>query len=279
MKILAAFLFVTTCLLPSASYAVDTPRYVIKVDTQAPSIIFARGYISDGHDRDLIHYIESTQGRTVFSAYIATVAEPPDLNPLFEAMAEANPDQTMYLYRIRPTDNFYSLEMSLIFARDALPEGDARRRLNDYWLATREWAPYTWLASAAITANQISGAYPFRMENGVLRFGRYIPNPNYYYALPELSNRIIPARNETVENVVVAENQHGLGFIPGAIVPDGCNAQPRRLRASASTSCLPLLNLPINELRLKTVAKIVTAGLLTGVSSGQLWSVLGHDEL
>ncbi|UYH51958.1 hypothetical protein N5W20_03635 [Candidatus Kirkpatrickella diaphorinae] len=279
MKFSSAFLFVTTGHFPSASHAINTPSYVIKVVTQEPTNIFAHGFITLGHDRDLVRFITSTLRQRSASAYLATTEEPPDLSPVFGDMARSHPDQTLYLYRIRPTDNFYNLEMFLIFARDALPDGAARRRLHDYWLATREWSPVTWLATAAITGDHIAGAYPFRMENGALRLGRYIPNPNYFYAIPKVSDRIIPVRNATVENAVVAENQHGLGFIPAAIVPDGCNAQPRRLCAATTTSCLPLKYLSVRTLRSKTVAKMIATGIIASTGSGQLLPGSGHDEL
>ncbi|WP_418115544.1 hypothetical protein [Sorlinia euscelidii] len=261
------------------SYAINPPRWVYKVDLQDPTHKFSEGWVRQGNDRDLLRYLTWTSVRDESTYYISSNEFLYDVEPVAEDIARNHPDRTVYIYQIRPTDNFQNLEESVRFARDVLPPGEAREELHQAWLATRYWAHGSWPAGAAISGAQIFGATPYNWVNGRLRIGRFIPNPDYLYALPEVSNGPMPVRNATVEEAVIAEDPHGIGFIPGAIVPDGCNAQPRRLGATPSTSCLPLKRVSLNTLYSKTIAKMIAADILMGTTSGQLWREPGHDEL
>lgn len=279
MKFLIASLFIASSFITSVSYAINPPEWVYKVDMGDPRQKFSEGWVTKGIDRDLIRYLtwNSVQDESTF--YICSNEFMYDVEPVVEEIARNHPDQIVYVYRIRPTNNFHNLEESVRFARDALPPGEAREALHQAWLATRHWAHGSWPATEAIPGAQISGATPYNWVNGRLRRGGFISNPGYLYALPEVSNGPMPVRNATVEEAVIAEDPHGVGVIPGAIVPDGCNAQPRRLSATPSTSCLPLKRVSLSKLYSKTIARMIAAGILTGSSSGQLWSVPGHDEL
>lgn len=279
MKLLTAALLIATTLSAPMSFAQHPPDRVFKVSVQPPETVFNTGFISSGHDRDLIRYVSGASTSDSSTVYISTVEWMFDVSAICRGIARRHPAQPVYVYHIRPSDNFFEVEQSLALARDALPSGDAREELNDLWLATRHWTRGSWAASAAIAGDQIFGAQRYYWNDGHLSFGPLIVNSNYYYDQPDVSHRPMPVRNATVEEAVVAEDPHGAGFIPGAIVPDGCNAQPRRLSATPSTSCLPLKRVSLSSLYSKTIAKMIAADILTGSSSGQLWSVPGHDEL
>ncbi|UYH51959.1 hypothetical protein N5W20_03640 [Candidatus Kirkpatrickella diaphorinae] len=279
MKFLVASLFVASSFFTSVSYAITPPDWVYKVAMGDPIQKFSEGWVTMGIDRDLMRYLTWSSVRDESTYYICSNEFLDDLEPVIEEIARNHPDQIVYVYQIRPTDNFHNLEESVRFARDALPPGEAREALHQAWLATRHWAHGSWPATAAISGAQIFGATPYNWVDGRLRQGRFISNPGYLYALPEASNGPMPVRNATVEEAVVAEDPHGVGFIPGAIVPDGCNAQPRCLSATPSTSCLPLKSVPLHTLHSRMIAKMIAAGILTGTRSAQLWTVPGHDEL
>ncbi|UYH51960.1 hypothetical protein N5W20_03645 [Candidatus Kirkpatrickella diaphorinae] len=244
-----------------------------------PAQIFSRGWVSSGHDRDLLRFLTSGPTEDQTSNYVTTAQYLYEVEPIVENIARNYPDLTVYLYLIRPTNNFFNLEESLRIAADALPLGEARQALRQAWRATCHWTTGLWPARGEISGAQIFGAAPYHWVNGELRRQTFIYNPDFLYALPESSRYPMPVRNATVEEAVVAEDPHGVGFIPGAIVPDGCNAQPRRLGATPSTSCLPLKRVPLSTLHSRMIAKMIVTGILTGTSSGQLWSVPGHDEL
>ncbi|MEE8659046.1 hypothetical protein CGLAMM_08190 [Acetobacteraceae bacterium EV16G] len=279
MKVLAASLFFTSSFFTTVCYAVNPPDWVYRTSMSEPAQIFSQGWVSPGQDRDLLHFLTWNSGQEDNTYYISTNEHLSNVEPLVENFARNYPNRTAYIYLIRPTNNFHNLQESVRFARDALPLGEARQTLYQTWLATAHWAQGIWTADGEISGAQIFGAAPYHWVNGELRRQTFIYNPNFLYALPEASHRPMPVRNETVEEAVVAEDPHGVGFIPGAIIPDGCNAQPRRLGATPSTPCLPLKRVSLNTLYSKTIAKMIAADILMGTTSGQLWKEPGHDEL
>lgn len=279
MKVLAASLLITSSFFTTVSYAVNPPDWVYKSSMSEPAQIFLHGWVAPGQDRDLLHFMTSYYVGDESSIYISTDQHLYESETIVEAVARGYPNHTVYLYLIRPTDNFFNLEESLRFAADALPLGEARQALRQAWGATRHWTTGIWPARGTIAGAQIFGAAPYHWVNGEVRRQTFIYNPDFLYTLPEASQYPMPVRNATVEEAVIAEDPHGVGFIPGAIVPDGCNAQPRRLSATPSTPCLPLKRVSLSTLYSKTIAEMIAAGVLMGTSSGQFWREPGHDAL
>lgn len=274
MKILAASLFIASSFFNPVSYAMDPPQWVYRIEMREPIVVFASGFITTGRDRDLLRFISGASLDDGSSSYIGTSQYISDAERICAEVAREHPDEPLYIYQIRPEENFYNVEESMLIQRDALPEGLARQQLNNAWLATRTWVYGMWAATAAIPGEVISGARRYNWNNGQPSLGPFIANNNYVYSIPEVSRRPMPVRNATVEVAAVAEDPHGVGFIPAAIVPEGCNAQPRRLRSSLTNPCLP-----ISVLRSKTAAKMIVIDLFKSPTSGQSWIVPRHDEL
>ncbi|MEE8659043.1 hypothetical protein CGLAMM_08175 [Acetobacteraceae bacterium EV16G] len=279
MKLLTAALLTASTLFASASYAIDTPMQVYKVSFQPPETVFNAGFVSPGHDRDLIRYVSGVSTGDEHSGYISTLEWIVDATSISEATARRNPERPIYIYEIRPTENFFNVGQSILQAWRVLPPGAAREQVNDLYLATRHWSRTTWAASAAIAGDQIYGARRYYWNNGQPHFGPRIVNPNYYYLPPESSRGPMPVRNATVDAAEVADDAHNAGFVPAAVVDMACNAQPRRLAASQTPLCPPVESLSFSTLHSRTIAKLIANGILMGSTSGQLLSVPGHDEL
>lgn len=279
MKLSTAALLIATTLFAPMSFAQHSPDKVFKVSFQPPATVFNTGFISSGHDRDLIRYVSGASTSDSSTVYISTLEWMFDVSAICRGIARRHPAQPVYVYHIRPSDNFFEVEQSIALARDALPSGDAREELNDLWLATRHWTRGYWAASAAIAGDQIFGAQRYYWNNGHPFLGPLIVNPNYYYDQPDVSHCPIPVRNAMVDAANVAEEAQGVGFVPAAVANMACDAQPQR-RASAQTRlCPPVESLSFSTLHTKTIAKLIAPGVLMGSITGQLWSVPGQDEV
>lgn len=281
MKLFPATLLVASTLFCSASYAIDPPERVYKVSFRPPETTFINGFIALGRDRDFVRFVSGASTRDDSTAYVSSLATWHHASYVVEATARRNPERPIYVYYIRPTENFHNVEESLLFARDILPNGRARQQVNDLWLATRGWTPGSWTATAAIAGDQISGVRRYYWNNGDPYFGAYTVNPNYYYLPPEASRGPMPVHNVTVEVAEVAEDAHGAGFMPAAAANMACDAQPQRqCHVSAQTRlCPPVERLSFSTLRSRTIARLIASGILLSTTSGQLLSVPGHDEL
>lgn len=279
MKLLTAVLLAASSLLIPRSHAMTPPDKVYKVSFQPPETVFNAGFISSGHDRDLIRFVSGASTEDNSTAYIATIDLWYDVSLISEEAARRNPERPVYVYVIRPTENFFNVEESLLFARDILPSGPVREQVDDLWRATQRWSEGAWAATAAIAGDQISGVRKYFWNNNRPYFGSFEANPNYYFLPPEVSRGPMPVRNATVDAADVAEEAHGDGFVPAAVVNMSCGARPQR-RASAQTRlCPPVESLSFSTLHTKTIAKLIAPGVLMGSTTGQLLSVPGHDEL
>ncbi|UYH51957.1 hypothetical protein N5W20_03630 [Candidatus Kirkpatrickella diaphorinae] len=255
------------------------PDKVYKVSFQTPETVFQTGFVSLGHDRDFIRYISGASTEDDSTACVSSMDLWCDVSAISEATARRHPERPIYVYYIRPTENFFNVEASLLYARDVLPPGPAWRQVDDLWRATHHWTEGAWAATAAIAGDQISVARRYYWNDDRPYFGSFFNNPNYYILPPEVSHRPLSVRNATVEAAEVAEAAHGVGFVPAAVVNTACDPQSQSLGTSRTRPCPPVTRLSFGALRTKTIAKLIVSGALMGSTSGQLRSEPGHDEL
>ncbi|MEE8659044.1 hypothetical protein CGLAMM_08180 [Acetobacteraceae bacterium EV16G] len=279
MKRLLAALLVASGFLTTQSHAAPPPEKVYKVSFQPPETTFSSGFVTVGHDRDLIRYVSGASTEDDSTAYVSTIDLWYDVSLISEEAARRNPERPIYVYEIRPTENFFNVEESLLLARDLLPPGAAREQVNDLWLATRHWTEGAWAATAAIAGDQISGVRRYFWNNNRPYFGPFEANPNYYFLPPGVSRGPMPVRNATVDAADVAEEAHGVGFVPAAIANMACDAQPQVRVNAKRRLCPPYEHLPFSTLHARTIARLIAPGILMGSVSGQLRAVPGHDEL
>ncbi|UYH51956.1 hypothetical protein N5W20_03625 [Candidatus Kirkpatrickella diaphorinae] len=279
MKRLTAALLIASAAFASAGYAIDPPDMVYKVSYRPPETTFLNGFVAVGRDRDVVRFASGASTRDSSTAYVSTLDSWHHVSYVVESTARRNPELPIYIYYARPTENFFNVEESLLFARDVLPSGAARRQVNDLWLATRGWTQGSWVATAAIAGDQISGARRYYWNNGDPYYGAYIVNWNYYYLPPEVSRGPMPVHNATVDAAEVAEEAHGVGFMPAAVANMACDAQPRRLGNAQTQRCPTVESLSFDTLRTKAIAKLIASGILVSALPAQLVSEAGHDEL
>lgn len=279
MKLLTAALLIASTAFASAGYAIDPPVMVYKVSYRPPETTFLNGFVAVGRDRDFIRFASGASTRDNSTAYVSTLDSWHHVSYVVESTARRNPELPIYIYYVRPTENFFNVEESLLFARDVLPPGPAWRQVDDLWRATHHWTEGAWAATAAIAGDQISGARRYYWNDDRPYFGSFISNPNYYILPPEVSRRPLSVRNASVEAAEVAEAAHGVGFVPAAVVNMACDSQSQRLGTSRTRPCPPVDRLSFGTLRTKTIAKLIVSGALMGSTSGQLRSEPGHDEL
>lgn len=279
MKFRKAIIALTSTWLATSSFAEDTPDVVFRVNLSPPETIFREGFTAVGNDRDLLHYVSGMSLAQNNEAYVATTSSLPNAMDLCSECDEEVLTGPLYVYYIRPTENFYSVSDSIRFAQTVLPSPDVRQEIDTIWRATEGEMICYWAARAAISADQIMGVRQFHWNNGHPTLGALERNPNYVYDEPRVSAYPMPIQNATVEAAFVAPEPHGVGFEAAAIVNMLYGPQYQRRASFKSPQCRTLQRMTFPELRAKNITRLIVSGILMGSKSGQLRSVPGHEEL
>lgn len=279
MKFLKAIIALASTWLATLSFAEDTPDVVFRVNLSPPETIFREGFTAEGHDRDLLHYVSGMSITQHNEAYVATTSSLPNAMALCSECDEEVFAGPLYIYYIRPTENFYSVSDSIRFAQIMLPSPDVRREIDTIWRATRGKMIYCWAAHAAISTDQIKGVRQFHWNHGHPTLGALERNPNYVGDKPRASAYPMPIQNATVEAAFVAPQPHGVGFEAAAIVNMLHGPQYQRRASFKSPQCRTLQRMTFPKLRAKNITRLIVSGILMGSKSGQLRSVPGYDEL
>ncbi|MEE8659040.1 hypothetical protein [Sorlinia euscelidii] len=116
--------------------AVETPLVVYRLAGLPPAIMFEFGFEADGNDADLLRYAAGTPAPGQPTAYLGTLDSYEAALQAARRTLQFAPGFPVYIYAIRPTNNFYSVETSLQYARDHLPNPEAREQAADLLLAT-----------------------------------------------------------------------------------------------------------------------------------------------
>lgn len=263
----------------SASYAFDPPNTVYRISSRAPADVFSSGFPAEGDDQDLLRYVSGTSVVDGTSAYISTTQISAYAIAIAATFSQAYPAIPIYIYGVRPTENFHNVEVSLRYAQEALPNPEVREQVSAIALATEGQEIGHWAARGGIRPEQIQGAARFYWDNGRSRVGELIRNPDYLFMPAATSHFPMPVHDATVAAAYVAEALHGVGFLLAAIANMGCDQPPGQCRKAFASHCLNVHPMSFRALRSETVAKMIAAGVLTSSVSGQLLGEWGLNEL
>lgn len=278
MKSKAAISLIATLMLTASGYA-KPPPVTYRLSICAPGLVFAHGFTARGQNYDFLSYISGESIDRDTSGYLVSTSSLNGAINLLRRRLSTHPTERYYLYTARPTSNFYNVARSLDYARDNLPDSPAREQVNTLWLTTNWHREEYWVARDRISPDQILGGQTISIDGRFVHFGDYIQNPDYIYAPPVVSRRLLPIRDNTVGEVYVAEDETSADFVPAGVDNMVCEASPQRSAAPRSEQCLTTTKLTFSQLLTKTVAKLIATGILMGSTSNQLLSVPGHDEL
>lgn len=170
MKVLLVFFFIIFSSITMAQ------TYFYRSDSRAPTGndgIFNTGFIPWGENDNLLEHVEAASlgehGGSPTSAFVATST---DSDVAVGVSASEEGDGTeFYLYEVRPTDNFYSVETS--FREWGRADAGYLEALEDFG------DQHEYAAFAGISSEQIRRATLYRIENGIPVPSTVINNPHY----------------------------------------------------------------------------------------------------
>lgn len=133
MKLRYALALITILFVPQISHAQD--NFVFRFSNRPPADVFANGFTADGNDNDLLRFASGASVEDKTSAYISTTTSMMLVYAVYARFVQNNPDTAIYLYTIRPTDNFHSVSISLHWAVTVLPDAVARQQAQTLLLS------------------------------------------------------------------------------------------------------------------------------------------------
>ncbi|PHM37596.1 hypothetical protein Xmau_03813 [Xenorhabdus mauleonii] len=183
------------------AYAIVPPDIVYRGDTRNVTTIFSEGFSSKGTNIHVIRHVAENSGD---SAYISTSSEL-RIAQFFGAVSagryqNTNRSRVFWVYRIRPTGNFHSINESLNYG---MQNGRNETSRSFYFNVRNDYGEeQEWAAIRAINAQQIESATLYRanadydQRNEIERINSYeilgtVRNPNYRDQ-GQASNSIIP---------------------------------------------------------------------------------------
>ena len=160
----------------------DPPHFVYRADFREPQLIFKAGMQSWGTCENVYYHVKGKSCTKKTSAFIATSASELEAMRMAKQQIDENPKKaTIYVYKIRATENFYSAYYSLMVAKDNLRQQGKNKKADKYvsvaekYLYEREWMAYR-----AIAATQIQLATPYpRALIGLNQHSPIVQNPGY----------------------------------------------------------------------------------------------------
>lgn len=168
-------------LIPAVTFAdSDPPKYVWRLDSRAPEVIFASGFASWGTNTDVFAHVTGNSCVNVTpterdSGFISTTANQGWALQTAAAWAIQNPGRVMYLYRIRANANFYNAERSLENYASRYPQANVGP-IN--YIPSRQASEY--MALIQIETANIQEAVGYAVVNGELAPGPVARNPGYH---------------------------------------------------------------------------------------------------
>ncbi|MEE8659053.1 hypothetical protein CGLAMM_00040 [Acetobacteraceae bacterium EV16G] len=278
MKFKAAIFPIVTMMLTAPGYA-KPPPVTYRLSIYAPGLVFERGFTARGQNYDFLSYISGESIDRDTSGYLVTTSSLNGAINLLRRRLRTHPTERYYLYTVRPTSNFYNVARSLNYARDNLPDSPAREQVNTLWFTTNWHREEYWVARDRISPDQILGGQTISIDGRFVHFGDYFQNPDYVYAPPVVSRRLMPIRDNPVGEVYAVEEETSTDFVPAGVDNMVCEASQQRSAAPRSEQCLTTTKLTFQQLLTKTVSKSIATGILMGSTSNQLFVEPGHDEL
>lgn len=260
IKILSLITLTFTSLLASA---INPVNIVYRVDSRPPEeIILAGGmfpYFHLIHSNDLLeHFIgEAPEGYT--SGFVSTTSSLENAveRSIFEFDTDIEGlyvgDVEIYLYAIRPADNFFHVDTSITHARDASPQYSEqyamlRDALED-WGGMEEWVAYGGfvhtriMSYSPINATLLNQHYQSgAMNSDIFWATRWHSNPAY---LPQFDQDLSSSTPYPIVGtpngfIIMAQNEAGqqlpLSVISGAVCNDSQNINNLIMKREISVS-------------------------------------------
>lgn len=278
MKSKAVIFLIVTLMLTASGYA-KPPPVTYRLSIYEPRLVFKQGFAARGQDYDFLNYVSGVSVESNTSGYLVSSSSLNTMINILRNRLITHPTERHYLYTIRPTSNFFNVAQSLVYARNNLPDSPARVQVNTIWLTMNWQRREFWVARDRISPDQILGGQTISMNGRAVQFGDYLQNPNYLYAPPVVSRRLMPIRNNTVGAVYVGEEETVTEFVPAGIDNMVCEASPQRSAAPQTEPCLTTKKLSFSQIWTKTIAKLNATGVLMGSTSNRLLAEPGQDEL
>ncbi|CNL06038.1 enterotoxin A family protein [Yersinia aleksiciae] len=224
------FIFILSINYPA--FAINQVNLVYRADSRAPEEITLAGGMfpfSDlPQDPDLLHHFEGESLEGYTSAFVSTTASLRQAinHAAFTArMSDAepfDPEFETYLYIIRPSENFYSIDTSFNHAREELTENSLlyaklRNLLRDYG-GMEEWVALGGFTNTRIISYaRLSGPmlqqhyYSGQIFSELFWAGRWQNNPQYSSALDSEHSTSAPYLALGVPRGYVTMAQNGSG--------------------------------------------------------------------
>ncbi|WP_186381462.1 enterotoxin A family protein [Yersinia mollaretii] len=231
LKNKSAYLIITLFIVNSA-FAINQVNIVYRADSRTPEEITQAGGMfpfSDlPQDNDLLHHFEGESLDGYTSAFVSTTAS------LRHAIDHAaftarisdtepfDPEFETYLYVIRPTENFYSIDESFNHARETSAENShlytkLSSLLHDYggmeeWVAFGGFADTRIITYARLTGRMLQQYYDSgQIFSELFWAGRWQNNPQYSSAWDQDSSASTPYLRLGLPSgyVTMAQNETG----------------------------------------------------------------------
>lgn len=260
MKLRYALALITILFAPQISHAQDPIVAVFRFSGRPPADVFANGFPAAGNDNDLLRFASGASLEDQTSAYIPTTTSMMFALDLYRRFHQYHPDTEIYLYAIRPTNNFHSLSISLHWAMTVLPDPAARREAQTLLLSRQRF--HEWVAVGGITPNQIGGAQRLRVVNGSVWADPPVRNPNYEFLPPSASLNPLPFHEAVYQEVQLADGAISMFLLPASLNNMGCDGAPQSSKVAPDVSCLPTQKLSFEALRSKTIAGMIASDVL-----------------
>lgn len=137
------------------------PNTVWRVDTRPPAEIFPSGFGAWGEDDNIVAHVDTSSNPE--SAYVSTTTNPHFLGDF--ATLIGSPGQTVWVYEIRATENFYNTTGSLAWIRDNTSIHLALREVAGNLTSTADQqGAQEWSALTGIPSSQIRRAAPLAIS-------------------------------------------------------------------------------------------------------------------
>lgn len=209
----------------------DNPAWVYRFDTRPPDQIFSHGFVPYGINADLVAHVDGTSLAEHTSAFVATTDDPEVISAILLRHAELNPRESdpLWVYQIRPTENFFDVDASLATVAPNMAVYNRARILRARYGWQHEWAAF-----GPIHPIQILSARQYRITpQGRVEFVQERANPAYRSNAPQASRRPYQIRDNGDQNVYAvgsrATGALGLAF--------GCFRASSVAAESDSDSC------------------------------------------
>ncbi|MDX7988025.1 hypothetical protein FE392_11890 [Xenorhabdus sp. 12] len=187
------------------AYAITPPDIVYRGDVRDVATIFSEGFSSKGTNTDVINHVIEIKGD---SAYISTSSELSIAQYFGASRAgkdeDTNRSRMFWVYRIRPSGNFHSINESLNYGMQNARNKTSRSiysNVRNEFGEEQEWA-----AIRAINTQQIESATLYRITADYDKCGE-IENVNSYEML----------------GTVLNPNYRDQGKISNIVIPDMVN--------------------------------------------------------